>query len=141
MTHHQKAGQSHNIANWSCGIMEKLKYMGMPVTNQNLICKKIKSRLNSENVCYHLVQNLLSSCLLSKTTNIQNYNLACIFVWLCNLVSYIERRTLGWECLRAECWGEYLDLYLLNWSISLLSLIRNTSERFWNAFLYTEILV
>jgi hypothetical protein len=38
----------------------------MTVTNQNLIQEKIKRRLNSGNACYHSVQNLLSSRLLSK---------------------------------------------------------------------------
>jgi hypothetical protein len=38
----------------------------MTVTNQNLIQDEIKRRLNSGNACYHSVQNLLSSPLLSK---------------------------------------------------------------------------
>jgi hypothetical protein len=36
------------------------------VTNQNLIQEDIKRRMNSGNACYHSVQNLLSSRLLSK---------------------------------------------------------------------------
>jgi hypothetical protein len=43
-------------------------------------------RLNSGNACYHSVQNLLSSRLLSKNVkkkqNIQNYNFACSSVWV-----------------------------------------------------------
>jgi hypothetical protein len=42
------------------------KYLGTTVTNQNLIQEDIKRRLNSGNACYHSVQNLLSSRLLSK---------------------------------------------------------------------------
>ncbi|PNF40782.1 hypothetical protein B7P43_G16927 [Cryptotermes secundus] len=38
----------------------------MAITNQNLIQEEIKRRLNSGNACYHSVQNLLSSHLLSK---------------------------------------------------------------------------
>jgi hypothetical protein len=38
----------------------KLKYLGTTGTNQNLIHQKIKSRLNSGNVCHHFVQHLLS---------------------------------------------------------------------------------
>jgi hypothetical protein len=38
-----------------------------------LINEEIKSRLNSGNACYHSVQNILSSRLLSKTVNIQIY--------------------------------------------------------------------
>jgi hypothetical protein len=45
----------------------------MKVTNQNLIQEEIKKRPNSGNVCYHSVQNLLSSCLLSKNINIIIY--------------------------------------------------------------------
>jgi hypothetical protein len=38
-----------------------------------LIQKEIKRRLNSGNVCYHSVQNLLPSRLLSKNVNIRIY--------------------------------------------------------------------
>jgi hypothetical protein len=41
--------------------------MGTTVTDQNLILEEIKRRLNSGNACYHSVQKLLSSRLLSKT--------------------------------------------------------------------------
>jgi hypothetical protein len=40
------------------------------VTNQNLIQDEIKRRLNSGNACYHSVQNLLSSRLLSENLKI-----------------------------------------------------------------------
>jgi hypothetical protein len=45
----------------------------MTVTNQNLIQEEIKWRLNSGNACYHLVQNLLSSHLLSKNAKVRIY--------------------------------------------------------------------
>jgi hypothetical protein len=32
--------------------------------------EKMKSRLNPGNACYHLVQNLLSSCLLSRIVKV-----------------------------------------------------------------------
>jgi len=38
--------------------------------NQNSIHEEIKSRLKSENACYHLAHNLLSSILLSKNMKI-----------------------------------------------------------------------
>jgi hypothetical protein len=44
------------------------------VTNQNLIQKEIKRRLNSGNTCFHSVQNLLSS-LLSKPVKIRMYRI------------------------------------------------------------------
>ena len=46
--------------------VEDFKYLGTTLTNQNSIAEEIKSRLKSGNACYHSVQNLLSSRLLSK---------------------------------------------------------------------------
>jgi hypothetical protein len=51
--------------------------LGTTVTNQNLIQEEIKRRLNSGGACYLSVQNLLSSCLLSKGLEIRIYNFAC----------------------------------------------------------------
>jgi hypothetical protein len=48
-----------------------LRYFG---TNQNLIQKGIKRRLNSRNVCCHSVQILLYSRLLSRNVRIIVYN-------------------------------------------------------------------
>jgi hypothetical protein len=45
--------------------------LGTTVINQNLIQEEIKRRLNSGNVCYYSVQNLLSSRLLSKNIKIK----------------------------------------------------------------------
>jgi len=53
--------------------VEEFKYLGTTSTNQNSIPEEIKSRLKSRNACYHLVQNLLSSRLLSKNLKIQIY--------------------------------------------------------------------
>jgi hypothetical protein len=49
----------------------KFRYLGTTITYQNLIQKVIKRRLNLGNACYHLVQNLLSSRLLSKNMEIR----------------------------------------------------------------------
>jgi hypothetical protein len=54
----------------------------MTVTNQNLIQEEIKRRLNSGKACYHLVQNLLSSCLLSKNLKIRKYKMIILPVVL-----------------------------------------------------------
>jgi hypothetical protein len=53
--------------------MEEFKYLGATLTNRNSIHEQIKSRLKSGNACYHLVQNLLSSRLLSKNKKIKVY--------------------------------------------------------------------
>jgi hypothetical protein len=47
--------------------------LGTTLTNQKYIHDEIKSRLNSGNVCYYSVQNLLSSRLVSKNLKIKIY--------------------------------------------------------------------
>jgi hypothetical protein len=47
--------------------------LGIKTTNQNLIQEEMKRRLTSGNACYHSVQTLLSSCLLSKNLKIALY--------------------------------------------------------------------
>jgi hypothetical protein len=66
------AGQNHNIKidNKSFERMEEFKYLGTTLTTRNSIHEEIKSSLQSGNACYHSVQNLLSSRLLSKNTKI-----------------------------------------------------------------------
>ena len=44
--------------------------MGTTLTNQNFVKEEIKSRLKLGNACYHSVQKLLSSSLLSKNLKI-----------------------------------------------------------------------
>jgi hypothetical protein len=75
LSRHQNVGRNRNIkiANRSFGNVSQFKYLGTTVTNQNLIQEQIKRRLNSGNACYHSVQNLLSSRLLSKYLKIRIY--------------------------------------------------------------------
>jgi hypothetical protein len=53
--------------------VEQFRYLGTTVTNQSLIQEEIKRRLNSGNACYHSVQNLSPSRLLSKNVQIIKY--------------------------------------------------------------------
>jgi len=73
-----------NTVNSSFERVEEFIYLGTTLTIQNSIQEEIKSRLKSGNVCYHLVQNPLSSSLLSKylTININKYNFVCCFAWV-----------------------------------------------------------
>jgi len=75
MSRDQNAGQSHSVKydNSSFERVEKFKYLGTNLTNQNSIQEEIKSRLRSGNPCYQFVQNFLSSSLLSKYFNIKIY--------------------------------------------------------------------
>jgi len=50
--------------------MEEVKYLGTALTNQNSVQEEIKNRLKSGSPCYHSVQNLVSSSLLSKNVKI-----------------------------------------------------------------------
>ena len=75
MSRCQNGGQNHNINidNRSFDTVEDLKYLGTTLTNQNYIQEGIKSRLKLGNACYHSMQNLLSSGLLSKNIKIKIY--------------------------------------------------------------------
>jgi len=75
----QNAGRSHNmkIDNRSFERVEEFKYLG---TNQFSVQEEIKSKLKSGTACYHSVQNLLNSSLLSKNLKIKIYNSACFLL-------------------------------------------------------------
>jgi hypothetical protein len=68
--------------------VEHLKYLGTILTNQNSIHEEIKNRLKLDNACCHLVQNILSSSLLSKNIKIKIYRTIILPVIL-----------YGWETL------------------------------------------
>ena len=68
MSRGRNAGRGHSVKidNTSIERVEEFKYLGLTITDQNSIQEEIKSRLKLGNACYHSVQNLLSSRLLSK---------------------------------------------------------------------------
>jgi sorting nexin-29 len=72
---HTKTGQKHSIkiANRSFECVAKFRYLGTKLTDQNCMQEEIKRRLNSGNACYHSVQNLLSSRLLSRNVKVKIY--------------------------------------------------------------------
>jgi hypothetical protein len=51
----------------------KFKHVGTTLTDQNCMHEQVKSRLNSRNACYHSVQSLLSSLLLSRNVKVKIY--------------------------------------------------------------------
>ena len=53
--------------------VEEFNYLGTTLTNQNSIQEEIKNRLKLGNACYHSVQNLLSSNLLSNNLKFKIY--------------------------------------------------------------------
>jgi hypothetical protein len=75
MSRDRNAGRddSVKIDNNSIDRVKELKNLGKMLTDQNSIQEEIKSRLKLGNACYHSVQNLLSSMLLSKNLKIKIY--------------------------------------------------------------------
>jgi UDP-N-acetylglucosamine 2-epimerase len=81
LSRHKNPGQNRDIKkiNGSFENLAQFKCLGMTVTNENFIQEEINRRLNSGNVCYHSVQNFLSSHLLSKNLKIVIHNsLICL---------------------------------------------------------------
>ena len=71
----QNAGRIHSVRidNSTFERVEEFKYLETTLINQNSTAEEIKSRLRSGNACYHSVQNLLSSRLVSKNLKITIY--------------------------------------------------------------------
>jgi len=68
----QDVGKNRNTKkdNKSSESIDKFKYLEK-IINRNCLHEKLNSRLNSGNVFYHFVQNLLSQRLLSKTLSLK----------------------------------------------------------------------
>jgi hypothetical protein len=77
MSRDQNAGQNGyiQIGKESFETVEQFKYLETTLTNQNSNHEETKSRFKSGNACYHSVQNLLSSSLISKSVKITIYRI------------------------------------------------------------------
>jgi hypothetical protein len=143
----KKAGQKHDIkiANRSFDGGAKFKYLGTTLMDQNCMQKEIKSRLNSGNACYHSVQSLLSSHLLSRNIKVKIYKtiiLPVVLYW-CeiwsvtlreeNRLRVFENRVLSriFGPKRDEVTGEWRKL--CNWELHILystpNIIRQIKSR------------
>jgi hypothetical protein len=143
MSCHQTAGQSNyiRVANKSFEKVAKFKDLWATLTDQNCIHEEIRSRLNLGNACYHAVQNLLSSHLLSRNVKIEIYKTIILPVVLygCETLSLTlreqhrlrvcENRVLrrifwpkryevtgDWKKRHEELHGLYSSPVLLGWS-------------------------
>jgi hypothetical protein len=109
LSRYQKAGQrqSIKIVNRSFDDVAKFKYMGITL-DQNCIHEEIKSRLNSGNACYHSVQSLLSSILLSRNVKVKIYKTIILPVILYGCETWSLTLWHTWEerenCTRSW-WG------------------------------------
>jgi len=90
--------------------------LGTTLTNQNSFQEEIKSRLKLGSAFYHLMQNLLSSTLLSKNIKIKIYRTIILPIVLCGCEAWFL--TLREECRlrvcgskRDEVTGEWRRLY------------------------------
>jgi hypothetical protein len=75
MSRHQYIGQNRvmKTANSFFENVTQFKYFGTTVTNQNLIREEIKRRTKYGSACYHSVQNILFSRLMTKNLKLRTY--------------------------------------------------------------------
>ena len=85
--------------------MEEFKYLGTTLTNQNSVQEEIKSRLKSGNVCYHSLQNLLSSSKLYKNIKPKVYRIIIfpVIMYVCGTWSLTLREERRLKVLRIGC--------------------------------------
>jgi ribosomal protein S2 len=60
LSHHENVGQNHDIkiANRCFENVAQFRYLGMTLTNQNLLQEEIKRKLNLGNACYNSIQKM-----------------------------------------------------------------------------------
>jgi hypothetical protein len=120
--------------------VEQFKYLGTTLWDKNSIHEEIKSRLKSGNACYHSVQNLFSSSLLSKNGNIKIYRILPVVLYGCESWSLtlrvfenrVLRRIFGPK--KVEVTGEWRrlhnkELYVLYSSPNIIRVIKSRKLR------------
>jgi PAS domain-containing protein len=136
------------IANRYFENVVQFRYLGTTVTNQNLIQEEVKRRLNSGSVCYHSVQNVFPSRLLSKNIKIRIYKtiILPIVLYECETLSLtvreehrlrvfenrVLRRIFGLE--RDEViggWSKLLneELHNMYFSLSIIRMLKSRRMR------------
>jgi len=101
--------------------VEEFEYLGTTLTDQNSMQKEIKSRLKSGNVCFHSVQYLLSSSVLSKNLKTKTYSTTILPVvlygcetWSLTLKEELRLRIFGNRALR-RIFGPKKDMVRGEW--------------------------
>ena len=87
-SHQQNIVQNQNIVieNLSFEKVEKLRYLGVTVTNTNDMREEIKCTINMGNEYYYSHEKILSSSLLSKKLKVRTYRPKAIQYRLCCMV-------------------------------------------------------
>ena len=118
----QNAGQNHSVRinKSTFERVEEFKYLGTTLTHQNFIAEEIKSRLRLENACYHSVQNLLSSSLISKNLKIKEHITITLPVFLYGFESWSltlreERKLRVFENMVLRIFGPRRDEVMGEW--------------------------
>jgi len=90
--------------------VEEFKYLGTNLTNQNSIQEEIKSRLKLGNAGCHLVQDILSSSLLSKDIKIYRTIILPAVLYGCETWSFTFREERRVRMSENRVLREYLCL-------------------------------